>query len=107
MYLCSETLGTTMDPALGNPTYGGQEISHNAITVPRRMPHVVHRMEKSSGGYSSDGPEYEPVLKANLPKEHIQTNKELQTHASTTRPPIILQPVAYEVPVSSGSRTLP
>ena len=72
------------------------------------MPPVVHKMGKSSGGYSSDGPEYELVLTANPQKGHVRTNKELQTHTNTTHNmPIILQPAAYEVPVNSGSQTLP
>ena len=105
LFCCSVASCTTKDSALGNPTYGGQELGHDVIT--RRVPPAVHKMGKSSGGHSNDGPEYELVLTANHQKEYVQTNKELQTHANTTHTPVILQPAAYEVPVNSGSQTLP
>ena len=106
LFFCSVASCTTKDSALGNPIYRGQELGHDIIT--RRMPPVVLKMGKSSGGYSNDGPEYELVVTDNPQKEHIWTsNKELQTRANTTRTPIILQPAAYEVPVNSGSQTLP
>lgn len=109
--ICSVASGATEESGLGNPTYGEQGINH---TIANKMrPTATPKMPgKSSGDYSSDGPEYEPVHTSKpRQRDHniIWTNKDLQfeTRAKTTQTPGVLQPAAYEIPVNSGSQTLP